>query len=182
MGVFVNNYQRIGTAILVVANLSACATVTRGTKQKYAITSEPSEAKVDLSLGQGCVTPCKLKLKRKEAFVATVSKPGYETQQINVRTKFSGSGAAAGAANILLGGIIGVGVDASNGSLNDLDPNPLNVVLKPVSAGPTMADTSASAVASEVPSTGESAKPAATAPVTPVADTPLATPVPAVGQ
>ena len=175
-----NNYLRIGIAILAVSGLSACATVTRGTKQKYAITSEPSEAKVDLSIGQSCVTPCKLKLKRKEAFVATVSKAGYETQQVNVRTKFSGGGAAAGAGNILLGGFIGAGVDASNGSLNDLDPSPLNVVLKAVPEGTTVADTSNSAVAGEIiPSAAE---PAVAAPVAPVADTHVATPAPVVGR
>lgn len=135
-----NQYVRFGATLLVVAGLSACATVTRGTKQKYEITSEPSEANVELSIGEKCVTPCKLKLKRKEAFVATVSKDGYETQQVNVKSKFSGGGAAAGAGNILLGGFIGAGVDASSGALNNLDPSPLKVTLKPVEAvAPTQA-------------------------------------------
>ena len=42
--------------------LPACATVTRGTSQKYAIESTPAQADVALSTGQTCVTPCKLKL------------------------------------------------------------------------------------------------------------------------
>lgn len=123
---------RIGVAVIAATNLAACATVTRGTKQKFEITSEPSEANVELSIGDKCVTPCKLKLKRKEAFVATFTKEGYEKQAVNVRSKFGGGGAAAGAGNILLGGFIGAGVDASNGSLNNLDPNPLHAVLKPM--------------------------------------------------
>ncbi|MBB4641637.1 translation initiation factor 2 [Rhizorhapis suberifaciens] len=126
------NYVRFGGAVLALASLGACATITRGSKQKYEILSEPSEANVTLSLGQKCVTPCKLKLKRKEAFVATFEKEGFETQQVNVKSKFSGGGAAAGAGNILLGGFIGAGVDASSGALNNLDPNPLKVSLKAV--------------------------------------------------
>lgn len=123
---------RVAAAVLAVASLSACATITRGSKQKFEITSEPSAAQVVTTLGDKCVTPCKLKLKRKEAFTATFTKDGFETQQVNVRSKFSGGGAAAGAGNILIGGFIGAGVDASSGALNNLEPNPLKVVLKPV--------------------------------------------------
>lgn len=123
---------RVAAAILVAANLSACATITRGTKQKFEIISEPSAAQVTTTLGDKCVTPCKLKLKRREAFTATFTKEGYESQQANVRSKFSGGGAAAGAGNILIGGFIGAGVDASSGALNNLEPSPLKVILKPV--------------------------------------------------
>lgn len=151
-------YIRIAVAALVVAGLSACATVTRGTKQKFEITSEPSGAQVDLTIGQKCVTPCKLKLKRREAFTATFTKEGYEIQQANVKSQFSGGGAAAGAGNILLGGFIGAGVDASNGALNNLNPNPLNVILKPIAPAP------AAAVVASAPVASEAASMAATAP------------------
>lgn len=149
-GEYVNKYIRFGAALLVATSLSACATVTRGTKQKYEITSEPSEANVALSIGEKCVTPCKLKLKRKEAFVATVSKDGYETQQVNVQSKFSGGGAAAGAGNILLGGFIGAGVDASSGALNNLDPSPLKITLKAVEAAPAPVGEATPQVVAEV--------------------------------
>ena len=112
--------------------LPACATVTRGTSQKYVIESEPPQADVALSTGQKCVTPCKLKLKRKHSFTATFSKPGYETQEAQVKSKFSGGGAAAGAGNILAGGVIGAVVDGTNGSMNNLVPNPLKVTLVPL--------------------------------------------------
>ncbi len=126
---------KIGVAMLAVSQLAACATVTRGTKQKFSIVSEPPGADVTTSNGEKCKTPCALKLKRKDAFTATFTLPGYETQTANVRSKFSGGGAAAGAGNILLGGFIGAGVDASTGALNNLDPNPLKVVLVPSPAG-----------------------------------------------
>jgi hypothetical protein len=112
--------------------LPACATITRGTSQKYVIESTPAQAEVALSTGQKCVTPCKLKLKRKHGFTATFNKPGYETLQAQVKSKFSGGGAAAGAGNVLMGGVIGAVVDGTNGSMNNLTPNPLQVTLVPL--------------------------------------------------
>lgn len=113
--------------------LPACATITRGTSQKYVIESTPAQADVALSTGQKCITPCRLKLKRKHGFTATFNKPGYETLQAQVKSKFSGGGAAAGAGNILAGGVIGAVVDGTNGSMNNLVPNPLQVTLVPLS-------------------------------------------------
>jgi hypothetical protein len=44
----------------------------------------------------------------------------------------SGGGGAGFAGNILAGGLIGMGVDATSGAMNDLMPNPLHVDLLPV--------------------------------------------------
>lgn len=124
-----NAYVRIGAAVLAASSLAACATITRGTKQKYEIVSEPAGADVSLTTGQSCVTPCKLKLKRKDDFTATISKPGYETVKAEVESKVSGGGAAGMAGNVLVGGIIGGVVDATNGSLNSLFPDKIDVKL-----------------------------------------------------
>jgi hypothetical protein len=119
----------LGMAALATLLLPGCATVTRGTSQKFVILSSPPEAQVALSTGQACVTPCKLKLKRKHGFTATFTKPGYAPYRAEVRSKVSGGGAAATAGNVLLGGLIGAAVDGSSGALNDLTPNPLKVKL-----------------------------------------------------
>lgn len=124
-----NKYLRIGVAVLAATSLSGCATVLRGTKQKFEIVTVPPGADVSLSNGVTCVSPCKLKLKRKEAFVATISLSGFQTQTVDVKSEFNGGGALAG--NLILGGLIGGAVDASNGSLNTLRPNPINVTLVP---------------------------------------------------
>jgi hypothetical protein len=126
-----HSYLRLGAALIAVSSLSACATVIRGTKQDFEIVSVPPGADVSLSSGQTCVTPCKLELKRKTAFSATFKKDGYAPLEARVESKFNGAGALAG--NVILGGFIGAGVDASNGSLNALTPNPLTVTLVPVS-------------------------------------------------
>lgn len=124
-----NAYLRIGAALVAVSSLSACATVLRGTNQKFEISSVPPGADVELSTGQTCVTPCKLKLKRKNSFTATIKKPGYQTATAQVESKFTGAGAGAG--NIIAGGIIGVLVDSGNGSMRSLRPSPLEVKLVP---------------------------------------------------
>lgn len=114
--------------------VSGCATVVRGTSQKFAIESTPTQAEVTLSTGQQCITPCSMKLKRRPGFTATVKKPGYQTQTLSVDSKLGGGGIAAGAGNILMGGIVGGIVDGTNGSMNNLSPNPLVVTLVPESA------------------------------------------------
>ena len=105
--------------------LSGCATVVNGTHQSYRITSEPAGAKVHLTNGTECVTPCSLSLKRKHDFRADISKDGYKPTYILVHSK--GGGAVAG--NLLIGGLIGGIVDSGNGANNHLDPNPLSVKL-----------------------------------------------------
>ena len=49
-------------------------------------------------------------------------------------TKVAGSGGAAMAGNVLVGGLIGAGVDASSGAMLDLVPNPMKVTLEPEGA------------------------------------------------
>ena len=142
--------------------LSACATITRGTNQDFVVQSEPSQADVKLSTGQTCVTPCTLRLKRKSNFVVTVSKPGYQTQEAPIHGVMKGGGGAALAGNAIFGGLIGAGVDASNGSLMNLKPNPLKVTLVPVgAAAPTAAEPAAAPAADPA---AEPAEPAAPAP------------------
>jgi hypothetical protein len=122
--------------ILFLAALSGgCATVTRGTDSTVGFDSRPSQAEVRTSNGLGCVTPCSLVVKRNEEFVATFSKPGYRSQQVEVKTQLAGAGAAGLAGNILIGGLVGIGVDAVTGAANEHTPNPASVVLEPLSRG-----------------------------------------------
>jgi len=141
----------IGSLAAACVLLSACATVTRGTRQTFKIDSTPTEAKVELSNGETCVTPCVLKLKRRPGFSATFTKDGFQSQTVKVDSELHGGGVAAGAGNLLLGGVVGGLVDGSNGSLNSLTPNPLTVTLVP--AGAASAATTAAPVPAE-PATG----------------------------
>lgn len=121
-------------AALAVA-LSGCATITRGTKTDFTIESTPSGASVTTSNGFSCdATPCTLRVPRKDGFGVEIALDGYETARVQVTSGMSGGGTAGLVGNVLVGGIIGVGVDATSGALNDLSPNPLQVTLVPVAA------------------------------------------------
>ena len=116
---------------------SACATVTKGTEDTVRLETSPPTAQATISDTRHilrdvtCVTPCKLELNRKWAYYVTFEKHGYEAQTHLLDPRLSSDGVAGMGGNILLGGIIGAGVDASTGAMNDLKPNPLSVVLLP---------------------------------------------------
>jgi hypothetical protein len=75
-------------------------------------------------------TPCSIKMPRKSQFTATITKPGYKNAKVVVTNKVAGGGGAAMAGNLLAGGLIGAGVDASSGAMLDLTPNPAIVILE----------------------------------------------------
>lgn len=122
-----NRAMRLGGVLLCAASLSACATVTRGTRQNYTIETDPAGAQIALSTGQTCTSPCRLRLPRKHDFTVTARMEGYETATASVDSRIRAGGVAGAAGNILVGGIIGGIVDGSNGSMRDLMPNPLRI-------------------------------------------------------
>ena len=114
---------------LVGLALSGCATITRGTTENLLVQSEPEGASVELSSGQTCKTPCNLELKRKNDYTLYLHKEGFQDAEIRVESKVAGAGAAGMAGNVLIGGIIGAGVDAFSGATNSLQPNPVHMHL-----------------------------------------------------
>jgi hypothetical protein len=124
-----NQNRRLLAAATCLALLSGCATVTRGTTQAWTVDSVPVGATVSLSNGERCETPCTLKLKRKHPVAVQLCKVGYEPVNTQVMSHISGAGAAGMAGNVLIGGLIGVGVDAASGATKELSPNPLRVDL-----------------------------------------------------
>jgi hypothetical protein len=62
----------------------------------------------------------------------TVNKEGYEPQIIALTKEIPGTGAAGFAGNLLLGGVVGMGVDAVTGAALDHRPNPVIVTLQPL--------------------------------------------------
>ena len=69
-------------------------------------------------------TPCSLKMARNAEFDATITKPGYKTLHVHVTHKIATAGGAGMAGNVLLGGIIGAGVDVATGAMYDLTLTP----------------------------------------------------------
>ena len=119
-------------AAAITLALSGCATVTRGTQDTISVNSSPANADVVLSSGQRSKTPATFKLPRNQAFTVNVSKAGYEPQSVQVLPQVNGGGAAGMAGNVLVGGIIGVGVDAVSGAMYDLTPDQIYVNLEEI--------------------------------------------------
>ncbi|MET0970321.1 MAG: translation initiation factor 2 [Tardiphaga sp.] len=125
-------------AVLCVA-MGGCASVTRGTTENISIASTPSGATADvagLDIPTTCVTPCVVQAKRSADIVVTVTKDGFEPQVVPLTKDITGSGGAGFAGNILLGGLVGMGVDAATGAALDHKPNPVIVTLQPHAVAP----------------------------------------------
>ncbi len=119
--------------LLPLLLLTSCATITRGVHEKLRVESDPLGANVQLSTGEKGVTPATfVKKRRSESFEVTVSKPGFVPQTVHVKSDFSATGGTAMVGgNFVLGGFVGVGVDAASGAYNSLYPNPVSVHLVP---------------------------------------------------
>lgn len=118
-------------AAMAVA-LTGCATATRGTNETVTVYASPEGAQIATSIGLTCNTsPCSLQVSRKQEFAVIVSKEGYKTQTVHVGTKVAPGGVAGMAGNVLIGGVIGVGVDSVSGATLDHSPNPVLVELVP---------------------------------------------------
>jgi hypothetical protein len=125
---------RLVLAAAIAAPCVGCASVTRGTTENISISSTPAGATAEiagLEIPTACVTPCVVQAKRNADITVTVNKEGYEPQIIQLTKEIPGSGAAGFAGNVLLGGLVGMGVDAATGAAMDHKPNPVIVTLQP---------------------------------------------------
>lgn len=108
---------------------TGCATVTRGTSEVLVVETEPAGASVRLSNGMVGTSPTSFKIPRKGAVTVTIFKEGYEPLEVQVHTQVAGSGAAGMAGNVLVGGLVGVGIDSFSGGMLEHKPNPVKVTL-----------------------------------------------------
>lgn len=127
------NVLLTGAVLAACAGLAACASVTRGTTETVKIYASPEGAQIATDIGLTCTTsPCSLEVSRKTEFSVIVSKEGYNTQTVRVTTAVAPGGVAGIAGNVLVGGVIGVGIDAASGATLDHKPNPVLVELVPL--------------------------------------------------
>jgi hypothetical protein len=121
----------LAAAVLV----AGCASITRGHQNQVQITSNPPGATARTSMGHTCVTPCSLQFSRKDEFNVVFTLAGYETREVPVRTQLAGEGVAGFAGNVLIGGVVGMAVDAASGATNEHCPNPVAVTLRRLDGG-----------------------------------------------
>ncbi|MBI5132362.1 MAG: translation initiation factor 2 [Rhodopseudomonas palustris] len=129
-------------AVAAALLLSGCASVTRGTTENISIATTPSGALANVAGTDApfsCVTPCVVEVSRSADITVSLSKDGYQPQIIPLTREISGGGGAGFAGNLLLGGVVGMGVDAATGAAMDHKPNPVVVTLQPVAPPPVAA-------------------------------------------
>ena len=114
------------TLIASAVFLSGCATIVTGPRQKVPVDSIPSGAMAKVDGGMTASTPTVFNLERKKDHTIQISKEGYRTA--NIILKQTMNGATCG--NALVGGIIGIGVDACTGAMFKLVPEKVNVTLQ----------------------------------------------------
>ncbi|HYC64540.1 MAG TPA: hypothetical protein VEC14_07410 [Reyranellaceae bacterium] len=119
-------------ALLAAAFLGGCATVTMGTTQEITIDAEPqgAECKVDRrGVNQTTVrAPSVASVPRSgDTLVVTCSADGFQPETQHVAPTFSG----ATIGNVLIGGIIGVAIDAASGA-NNAYPSRVSMFLMPL--------------------------------------------------
>lgn len=110
--------KKLSLAVLLVLTQTGCATMMRGTEQDISINTVPSGARVQLSNGESCTSPCNLVVPRKNTVQISIRKEGCQTVTTAMIPTLAGAGA-------LLGGMI----DYGTGAVYDLQPNPLMVTL-----------------------------------------------------
>ncbi|MGF7163072.1 hypothetical protein FHS85_004730 [Rhodoligotrophos appendicifer] len=116
-------------------SVSGCATIVNGTTQSIAIATPPvSGAQCDLSSSEGkwsVVTPGVVTVSRsKSAIDIQCNAPGYQTAVSLIPSNFEGWTAG----NLVFGGVIGLGVDAATGAMNQY-PGAFQVPMTPISPG-----------------------------------------------
>jgi len=89
------------------------------------VSSNPSGADVTLDGNKIGQTPVSVEVKRKSDHLMTISKPGYESENVAITRNLGG----AVFGNIIAGGLVGWGVDAVSGAQYNLTPATINVTL-----------------------------------------------------
>ena len=119
--------------VAIALLLSACATITKGTTQTVAITT-PGVTDASCTLTSSAVgtkvvtTPATITLEKgRESVTVHCTKECYTDGNGVIASDFE----AMTMGNIILGGVIGVGVDAASGAMNKYAPE-AQVVMTPI--------------------------------------------------
>ena len=105
-------------AIASAITLTGCASIIHGPNQDVQIGSTPAAAAVLIDGEQVGVTPYAATLTRKEEHTVELRLRGYQPYEITLEKRPSNWVFG----NILIGGLIGFGIDAATGSIYKLTP------------------------------------------------------------
>jgi len=121
--------NKLSVALLagIALSVTSCASILTGTKDKITFNSTPEGAKVFHKGIEKCTTPCTAEIPRSlSKQMVTFEKEGFNTKEVKLTKTFN----PVTLVNILLGGAIGVGIDAATGSLTKYSPKPYQIELE----------------------------------------------------
>jgi len=126
------------SGLLFILLFTGCASVVSGTRQRIAVNSTPSGARLSVIDSDGATvlktnTPAVIHLKRGKGYFAgsyykvQMEADGYQPSAANIYPTLNGWYAG----NILIGGIIGLFfIDPATGAMWSLEPKTVNVTLE----------------------------------------------------
>jgi hypothetical protein len=119
---------------VLMLSLTGCATIVRGTDQEVHITSDPPGASVVVLPDETILTtPAAVTLHRYRVYTIAVVDPDYEPDRKYLDREMDGASILPYMGNLLIGGLIGMAVDLSSGTLYHLVPEPVHFDLEPLS-------------------------------------------------
>lgn len=125
-------FLKILASLFFLVWFTGCATVIKGTDESISVLTDPSGAVCDLdrdgtTIGVVNPTPGTLEVDRdKDDILVTCRLDGYEDSTAILSSEFTGFTIG----NVILGGLIGVGVDAASGANNEY-PDNVSIVMIP---------------------------------------------------
>ena len=129
--------MRYEFAMMKVIRSSGCG---NSSKQKLVVDMSVALAGADVGIMASLAVPelvwlhiGKKPIEGQDAVLSAIRKSGPATEVAVDRVVSHGRAGAGGAAlagNVVLGGLIGAGVDSTTGATNELVPNPLHLVLE----------------------------------------------------
>jgi hypothetical protein len=126
-----------GSVLVVSLCMGGCVTIMKGSGTQIPLVSSPSGASVTLvGSKDGQIvrteTPAQVYLRHGQDYTATFEKGGFETTKSLIESTYSGWFFPG---NLILGGIIGIIIDAAGGRVSTLSSDPVHVTLRPSTAG-----------------------------------------------
>ncbi|MFY7844991.1 PEGA domain-containing protein [Chryseobacterium gambrini] len=120
------NKLSITLLIGIALSITSCATIITGTKDKITFNTTPEGAKVIHKGIEKCTTPCTAEIPRSlSKQMVTFEKEGFISKEVKLTKTFN----PVTLVNILLGGVIGLGIDTATGSLTKYSPKEYKVEL-----------------------------------------------------
>lgn len=111
----------------IAVSTTSCASMFTGTKDKITFNSTPEGTKVFHKGIEKCTTPCTAEIPRAlSKQMVTFEKDGFANKEVKLVKTFN----AVTLLNVLVGGAIGIGIDAATGSLTRYSPKEYKVELE----------------------------------------------------